>query len=65
MTSDPIGVPARSFGERGLFVRSGDYAYEVMRRLCRSAKGLVRIGFAHYNAAVEVDGVLSILDDFR
>jgi selenocysteine lyase/cysteine desulfurase len=54
---------ARTFGEAGIFVWSGDYyAVEVMARLGRSDQGLVRIGFVHYNTADEVDRVLGALD---
>lgn len=50
-------------GDAGIFVWSGDYyAVEVMARLGRSARGLVRIGFVHYTTAAEVDRVLRALD---
>lgn len=57
------GVPPQDVAERlgkaGCFVWSGDYyAYEVMRRLGKAREGLVRIGFAHYNTAQEVDRVV-------
>jgi cysteine desulfurase family protein (TIGR01976 family) len=50
-------------GDQGIFVWSGDYyAVEVMRRLgVADEGGLVRIGFAHYNTAEEVDRVLTAL----
>ncbi len=50
-------------GERGFFVWDGDYyAVAVMERLGLQDKGgLVRIGFAHYNTADEVDRLLAAL----
>ena len=53
-------------GDQGIFVWSGDYyAVEVMRRLGVAYDGgLVRIGFAHYNTAEEVDRVLTALAEF-
>ena len=53
-------------GDQGIFVWSGDYyAVEVMRRLgVADEGGLVRIGFAHYNTAEEVDRVLTALAEF-
>ncbi|GMQ92798.1 MAG: cysteine desulfurase-like protein [Acidimicrobiia bacterium] len=54
---------ARRLGDQGCFVWSGDYyAYEVMHRLNRADRGLVRIGFAHYNTMAEVDRVLSMIE---
>jgi cysteine desulfurase family protein (TIGR01976 family) len=59
---DPEEVSIR-LGEQGMFVWSGDYyAWEVMRRLGKP-KGLVRIGFVHYNTLAEVDRVLNALAD--
>ena len=57
---------ARVLGDQGIFVWSGDYyAVEVMRRLgVADEGGLVRIGFAHYNTAEEVDRVLTALAEF-
>ena len=54
---------ASTLGDRGCFVWSGDYyAYEVMKRLGKAPEGLVRIGFAHYNTADEVDRVVEELE---
>jgi cysteine desulfurase family protein (TIGR01976 family) len=54
---------ARRLGSAGFFVWSGDYyAYEVMYQLEKAPDGLVRIGFAHYNTADEVDRVLKELN---
>ena len=60
----PDGV-AKTLGDQGIFVWSGDYyAVEVMRRLgVADQGGLVRIGFAHYNTAQEVDRVLAALGE--
>ncbi len=56
---------AKTLGDRGIFVWSGDYyAVEVMRRLGLADQGgLVRIGFAHYNTAEEVDRVVAALGE--
>jgi cysteine desulfurase family protein (TIGR01976 family) len=56
---------AKALGDQGIFVWSGDYyAVEVMRRLgVADQGGLVRIGFAHYNTAEEVERVLAALGD--
>jgi len=56
---------AEILGDQGIFVWSGDYyAVEVMRRLgVADQGGLVRIGFAHYNTAEEVDRVLAALGE--
>jgi cysteine desulfurase family protein (TIGR01976 family) len=63
---DVNGIPPREvaarLGDTGCFVWSGDYyAYEVMHRLGKAPGGLVRIGFAHYNTADEVDRVVAEL----
>ena len=59
--TDPADV-AQRLGERGVFVWSGDYyAWEVMRRLGKAPRGLVRVGFVHYNTEAEVDRVLAEL----
>lgn len=59
---DPHSVAA-ALGEQGIFVWSGDYyAREVMARLDRSDRGLVRVGFVHYNTIGEVDRVLAALE---
>ncbi len=54
---------AETLGDQGIFVWSGDYyAVEVMNRIgVADQGGLVRIGFAHYNTAGEVDRVLAAL----
>jgi len=54
---------ARSLGAEGLYVWSGHYyAVNVMDRLgVMDQGGLVRIGFVHYNTALEVDRVLEAL----
>lgn len=54
---------ASQLGEQGIFVWDGHYyAVSVMERLGLLDKGgLVRIGFVHYNTAVEVDQVLAAL----
>ena len=54
---------AEALGDQGIFVWSGDYyAVEVMNRIgVADQGGLVRIGFAHYNTAGEVDRVLAAL----
>jgi selenocysteine lyase/cysteine desulfurase len=56
---------AKALGDQGIFVWSGDYyPVEVMRRLGGTDQGgLVRIGFAHYNTAEEVERVLAALGD--
>jgi len=56
---------AKTLGDQGIFVWSGDYyAVEVMRRLgVADQGGLVRIGFAHYNTAEEVDRVVTALGE--
>ena len=62
------GIPAEAvatrLGEQGIFVWHGHYyAVAVMERLgLLDQGGLVRIGFAHYNTAAEVDRVLAALD---
>ncbi|MCJ7781372.1 MAG: cysteine desulfurase-like protein [Acidimicrobiia bacterium] len=55
---------AETLGDQGIFVWSGDYyAVEVMNRIgVADQGGLVRIGFAHYNTAEEVDRVLAALE---
>jgi selenocysteine lyase/cysteine desulfurase len=54
---------AAALGEQGIFVWHGHYyAVAVMERLgLLDEGGLVRIGFAHYNTAAEVDRVLAAL----
>jgi cysteine desulfurase family protein (TIGR01976 family) len=58
----PAQVAAR-LGEQGIFVWDGHYyAVAVMERLGLLDKGgLVRIGFAHYNTAAEVERLLAAL----
>jgi cysteine desulfurase family protein (TIGR01976 family) len=63
---DIDGIPphevAARLGDAGCFAWSGDYyAYEVMHRLGKASRGLVRIGFAHYNTPDEVDRVIAEL----
>lgn len=54
---------AEKLGEQGIFVWDGHYyAIAVMERLgLLDRGGLVRIGFAHYNTAEEVDRLLTAL----
>lgn len=54
---------AQRLGEQGIFVWDGHYyALAVMERLgLLKSGGLVRIGFAHYNTADEVERVLEAL----
>jgi selenocysteine lyase/cysteine desulfurase len=56
---------AQRLGEQGIFVWDGHYyALAVMERLgLLDAGGLVRIGFAHYNTADEVDRLLVALHE--
>jgi len=58
----PAEVAAK-LGEEGIFVWNGHYyAIAVMERLGLLEKGgLVRIGFAHYNTADEVDRLIAVL----
>jgi cysteine desulfurase family protein (TIGR01976 family) len=57
---------AEAFARRNIFVWNGSfYAYEVAAVLgVRDTGGVVRIGFAHYNTAAEVDAVLGVLREF-
>ena len=54
---------AEAFAGRNIFVWSGSfYAYEVAGALgVRDNGGVVRIGFAHYNTAAEVDAIVAVL----
>ena len=53
---------ASILGSQGIFVWSGHfYALEVLRRLGRLDRGVVRIGFLSYTTDVEVDRVLEAL----
>ena len=56
---------ATLLGERGIFVWHGHYyAVAVMERLgTLDSGGLVRIGFAHYNTAEEIDWLFATLED--
>ena len=56
---------AEEFAARNVYVWAGSfYAYEIAGALgLRDNGGVLRIGFAHYNTAAEVDKVLSILSD--
>lgn len=59
---DPAEVAAE-LGKQGIFVWHGHYyALEVMERLGKPDRGLIRIGFVHYNSIDEVDRVLSALE---
>lgn len=52
---DPAEV-ARRLGEQGIFVWSGDYyARELMEGLGHGARGMVRVGLAHYNTGAEIE----------
>jgi selenocysteine lyase/cysteine desulfurase len=54
---------AGALGERGIATWPGNfYAVEVMQAL-GLAEGTLRIGFVHYNAAEEVDGLLAELSE--
>ena len=45
-----------------IFVWSGNnYAVEAYRKLGRETEGGVRVGFAQYNTAAEVDRLLEVL----
>ena len=58
---DPEQVAAR-LGKSGVYVWSGNYyAVNAMDRLGVADRGLVRIGFVHYNIAEEVDRALEAL----
>lgn len=59
----PPRVVAEELGRQGIFVWDGNYyAVGVMARLGVLDRGLVRIGFVHYNTAEEVDRVLAAID---
>lgn len=59
---DPNHV-AEQLGEQGINVWAGNYyAVGAMQTLGRADRGLVRVGFVHYNTAEEVDRVLAALD---
>ncbi len=58
---DP-GEVATELGRRGLFVGHGDfYGPEVVRRLDRADRGVVRVGFVSYTDRGEVDRLLEAL----
>ncbi len=58
---EPEKVAAR-LGEAGIYAWSGNYyAVNAMDRLGVADRGLVRIGFVHYNTADEVDRTLEAL----
>ena len=54
---------AEWLGEEGIFVWDGHfYAFTIVDRLgLADSGGLVRIGFAHYNTAGEIDRLLEAL----
>lgn len=56
-------VVARSLARQGIFVWSGHfYALNLLERLdLLESGGVVRIGFVHYNTAVEIDRLLAVL----
>ncbi len=55
---------ATELAERELAVWHGDYyAVEIMKRLGLEGTGAVRAGFVHYNTAVEVDRLLTALEE--
>jgi cysteine desulfurase family protein (TIGR01976 family) len=62
---EPAAI-ARRMAEHNIFVWSGhNYALEIYRTLGRESSGGLRIGFAQYNTAAEVDRVLEVLDAMR
>lgn len=62
-SATPLQVAER-FASENIYVWAGTfYAYELSGRLgVREDGGVVRIGFAHYNTAHEVDRILELLD---
>jgi selenocysteine lyase/cysteine desulfurase len=53
---------AQALAARNIFVWSGNnYAVEAYRKLGRETAGGVRVGFAQYNTAAEVDRLLEVL----
>jgi cysteine desulfurase family protein (TIGR01976 family) len=53
---------ARALAAENIFVWSGhNYAVEIYRTLGREAEGGLRIGFAQYNTATEIDRLLQVL----
>jgi cysteine desulfurase family protein (TIGR01976 family) len=57
---------AKFLGDRGIFTWDGNfYAMNLSERLGVESKGgVLRIGLVHYNAAEEVDRLLSIMQEF-
>jgi cysteine desulfurase family protein (TIGR01976 family) len=57
---------AKFLGDRGIFTWDGNYyALNLTERLAVEQKGgLLRIGLVHYNTTVEVDRLLTALDEF-
>jgi cysteine desulfurase family protein (TIGR01976 family) len=57
---------AKFLGDRGIFTWDGNYyALNLTERLGVEQKGgLLRIGLVHYNTTVEVDRLLTALDEF-
>jgi cysteine desulfurase family protein (TIGR01976 family) len=54
---------AKTFAERNIYVWDGTfYAYETSGLLGLRDRGVVRVGFAHYNTLGEVDRILEVLE---
>ena len=54
---------AEHLAQQQIFVWAGDYyAVEVMNRLGRQDKGMVRVGAVHYNTIEEIDTFLNVID---
>lgn len=54
---------AESLAQQQIFVWAGDYyAVEVMNRLGREDKGMVRVGAVHYNTMEEIDIFLNAVE---
>ena len=57
-------VVSERLAERDIAVWDGNYyAVEIMERLGLSAHGAVRAGFVHYNTDLEVDRLLTALEE--
>jgi cysteine desulfurase family protein (TIGR01976 family) len=56
---------AQKLGRQGIAVWDGDYyAYELIRALgLAESGGMVRVGFVHYNSAVEIDRLVEALHE--
>jgi selenocysteine lyase/cysteine desulfurase len=60
--SVPPATIAQALAAQNIFVWSGNnYAVEAYRKLGREHEGGVRVGFAQYNTAAEVDRLLEYL----